>query len=320
VSLGNLDLAEGRIDDAIREADRALVAAPDFIDAAFLKSDIDVLRGNFEDAEKECRAILERGAPRDTIFARARLALIQAAQGRFAESSAGMDQLLEAADRLGVANVRATSLYYSAHLDWWIGRLDQASAKLEMGLKIVRELDLWPNIRSTLWALGRVQLAQGRLDQAAVTARELRAFIDQGIHTRAGRTVDFFDGEIEVQRGNTATGISLIERAVSLQRPQAGLTDTHAFELDVLAKAYEKAGDLGKARATYEKITGLTTARLIGGYLYAIAFFKLGEIAEKQGDAAAAKVNYTKFLELWKNADPGRPEVAAARTRLAALR
>jgi eukaryotic-like serine/threonine-protein kinase len=320
VALGYLALAEGRIDDAVREADKALIAAPDSVDAAFLKSDIDVLRGDFAAAEKACRNILERGAPRDTIFARVRLVLIQAAQGRLAESSAGMDQLLETTDRLGVTNVRASSLYYSAYLDWWAGRLDRASAKIDSALKIFREMDLWPNIRNMLLARGRVQLERGRLDQAVATARELHAFIEQGLNKRAVRLADLLDGEIEIERGNTVQGIALIERAVSLLNPQAGLTDEHAGYLNALAMAYEKAGDRDKARATYEKIAGLTTARLMGGYFYALAFFKLGEIAEKRGDAATAKANYGKFLELWKNADPGRPEVAAARKRLAALR
>jgi tetratricopeptide (TPR) repeat protein len=227
-----------------------------------------------------------------------------------------MGKLLEVSDRLGVANVKGSSLYYSASLDTWAGRLDQAAANLDTSLRIARELDLWPNIRSALAARGRVQLEQGRTDEAAATARELRSFIQQGIHTRAGRGADLLEGEIEVARGNTSKGISLLESAVSQQRPQAGLTDWHAVELDILAKAYEKSGDLAKARVTYERITGLTTARLMGGYLFARAFFKLGEIAEKQGDVAAAKANYAKFLELWKDADPGLPDVDAAKQKL----
>ena len=320
VNLGYLALADGRLDDALRDADRALIATPDMTDAAYLKSDIDVVRGDLDGAQKEARAVLERGSPRDTVFARIRLTLIWAGQGRLAESAAEMDRLIEDADRMGAINVRANALLYSAQLDWWAGRLDRAAAKLDSSLKIVRELDLWSFIRNLLLARGRVQLEQGRLDKAADTARELRAFIDQGLNKRAVRMADVLDGVIEVERGNTAQGIVLIEGAVSRLGPQTGWMDVHAGFLSTLAGAYEKVGELDKARAAYEKITRLTTARIMGGYSYALAFYRLGEIAEKKGDAAAARSSYTKFLELWKNADPGRPEVAAAKKRLAALR
>ena len=35
-------------------------------------------------------------------------------------------------------------------------------------------------------------------------------------------------------------------------------------------------------------------------------------ICEKQGDRVKAKENYQKFLDLWKEADPGQPEVTNA--------
>jgi hypothetical protein len=40
---------------------------------------------------------------------------------------------------------------------------------------------------------------------------------------------------------------------------------------------------------------------------------------EKLGRPARALENYRSFLKLWKNADPGRPEIAEAQGRVEAL-
>jgi tetratricopeptide (TPR) repeat protein len=85
---------------------------------------------------------------------------------------------------------------------------------------------------------------------------------------------------------------------------------------DLLARAYAAAGDLAKARETYERITALTTSDTWGA-TYARAFYHLGVIAESQGDRARAREQFRKFLDLWKDADKGLPEVADARRRMA---
>jgi hypothetical protein len=42
-------------------------------------------------------------------------------------------------------------------------------------------------------------------------------------------------------------------------------------------------------------------------------------VFEEKGDREQARDQYKKFLDLWKDTDPGLPEVADARKRLANL-
>lgn len=55
------------------------------------------------------------------------------------------------------------------------------------------------------------------------------------------------------------------------------------------------------------------------GDIYAKSFYMLGQIYGQKGELSIAAENYRKFLDLWKDADPGISEVGDARQRLAAL-
>ena len=60
--------------------------------------------------------------------------------------------------------------------------------------------------------------------------------------------------------------------------------------------------------------------RLANGEIYAKSFYMLGKIYEQQGDAAKAIEHYEKFLDLWKDADPGIAAIGDARVRMKGLR
>jgi hypothetical protein len=46
----------------------------------------------------------------------------------------------------------------------------------------------------------------------------------------------------------------------------------------------------------------------------------IGKIYEQQGDTAKTIEHYEKFLDLWKDADPGIADVEDARERLAGVK
>jgi predicted hydrocarbon binding protein len=75
-----------------------------------------------------------------------------------------------------------------------------------------------------------------------------------------------------------------------------------------------------RAAEEYEKIISLTTGRLYYGDIYAKSFYMLGKIYEQKDFQGKAIEHYEKFLDLWKDADPGIAEVEDARERLAGMK
>ena len=160
-------------------------------------------------------------------------------------------------------------------------------------------------------------------DEARKTAEELKSLIEKGINTKELRWYECILGLIELGKKDYRQAVDLISRACgrlnfeSYDTPDAF---EQAWFFDNLARALYESGDLDKARKEYEKITQLTLGRIFDGDIYAKAFYMLGKIAEQQGDKARAITNYRKFLDLWKDADPGQPEVEDARKRPAGLK
>ncbi len=88
--------------------------------------------------------------------------------------------------------------------------------------------------------------------------------------------------------------------------------------LNPLAIAFYRLRDLDEAKKGFERIINLTMGRLSYGDIYAKSFYMLGKVFEQKGWKNKAKEHYDKFLDLWKDADPGIAEVA--RKRLARLK
>ncbi|MGA2587478.1 MAG: tetratricopeptide repeat protein [Candidatus Aminicenantales bacterium] len=175
--------------------------------------------------------------------------------------------------------------------------------------------------KSDLFTKGRIQAEVKLFDEALKTAEELKSLIEKGINTKELRWYESILGLIELGKKNYRQAADLFSRACG--RLDFENYSEDAFEqapyFDALARALYESGDLDKARKTYEKITLLTLGRINDGDIYAKAYYMLGKIAEQQGDKARARENHNKFLDLWKDADPGLPEVADAKRRLSNL-
>jgi tetratricopeptide (TPR) repeat protein len=309
-------ISQNRFDLAARELDAAEILGPDDYENRALRGDLLLLRGDVSGAEAEYRALLEGKVPGARHLGYLGLFEGLLYEGRYEEIIKIMVPLPELLWRA----FRPERGYHEvmAYSSWQAGRPEVAVAECDKGYGIDIGRYDFSHKRRTLQLKGFAYLASKRIVEAERTAGELKALIDRGLNKKAIRLHDHLMGAIELARNSTPKALEYLERAV--QSLPYGPFEKDAWMLDTLAEAYFQAGDLRRAREQYEKIGMLTTGRLSSGDLYARSFYHLGRIDEKLGDKAKARGNYQKFLDLWKNADPGRPEVEDARRRLTALK
>jgi tetratricopeptide (TPR) repeat protein len=128
--------------------------------------------------------------------------------------------------------------------------------------------------------------------------------------------------EVALAENSVEEAMAAGEKIVPLDYGNWGTAEPNfniPFLKDVLARAYWKKGLLDKAAAEYRKLTTISPANRVRYLIHPLYHYRLGRVLEEKGDKAGARAEYRKFLEYWKNADPGHPEFADARKRLAAL-
>ena len=199
-----------------------------------------------------------------------------------------------------------------------MGNFEEALAESQKALKSALEEG---SFRNQAWALqmrGQVELAMGSADAARRTAGELETCVKGAPIQKLARHHYFLLGMIEREAGRYSVAVDYLKKAIALLPGESWELGYYWQSLffDGLAGIYFKAGDLARAEETYRKIQSLALARLQYGDIYAGSFYWLGKIAEKEGKKPEAAESYRKFLDLWKDADPGLSEVVDAKKRL----
>jgi tetratricopeptide (TPR) repeat protein len=136
--------------------------------------------------------------------------------------------------------------------------------------------------------------------------------------------IDRLKVELALSEGSAAAAVDLCKNMKMLWTPPliyAYNTILHNLNVPrgLLARAYEKAGELSDAIAEYERVTSFDPKSPDRRLIDPLDHYRLGKLYEQAGRKNKARARYERFLALWKDADPGTPEVEDARKRLAAL-
>ena len=312
-------LMRRQFDLALKETDRLSVLDPSYKSQI---GDVLLLKGDFTGAEKVYRQVYEK----DHAGGRGCLHNLADIRGKFKEA---LDMAQQGLEESKGNKERESRAYRELS-----GRLEKAGRYEEAYKAAVQSLQASAEFRKSLgesapsylpsqqknelfWK-GRILAEMKSFDEARRTAEELKSVIDKGINAKELRYYEYIFGLIEFGKRNYGRAAEFFASACA-REGQVNF-EGNALFFNALARALFESGDLGKARQEYEKITLQTGGRLAYGDVYAKAFYMLGKIAERQGDKARARENYEKFLDLWKDADPGQAEVEDARKRLAALK
>jgi tetratricopeptide (TPR) repeat protein len=308
---------QGKYDLALDEVDKAFALAPTRWLIIRAKGDIYFYMEDFPKAEDEYHKLMDKEEPTARSMGTGKLGQLYKLKGRYLDSIEMAKTGIEQAEKVGEKNWKRNRMSMLAEMDLMLGKPEEALKKLDIVWQSAVEDESLSYQRRTLRNFAVAYLGTNQLAQAEKAAEDLKKIIEQSVNKNHISSYYYVMGMIELEKNNHAPAIDFLYKALSLTSP---IFTDHLKYTDPLGQAYFKSGDFEKARDVYESMVSPETNRFQDGDLYVKSFYMLGKIYEKQGETAKAIENYEKFLELWKDADPGIAEIEYARERLAGLK
>jgi tetratricopeptide (TPR) repeat protein len=240
------------------------------------------------------------------------LAYIPLYQGKFDQALKVLDDCI-AAERMEQVEGWGKARKHAFKADIY----DQAK-NFEMALKEVRlAIEIVENSfpdELVSWRPSYVEILarSGNIAKAEEVAQALKRAIEEKDQTQM-HSYWHAAGCLEFSRGNLEAALANFEKASE--------TSTAFWDRFMLAKTYLELGKLGDAVAELEKALSRYDYIRVGQTISAVkVYYLLGLAYEKSGWNEKAIEQYEEFLEIWKDADPGIPEVEDAKERLAKLK
>ena len=133
-----------------------------------------------------------------------------------------------------------------------------------------------------------------------------------------------FEAGLLLAEGRIPNAIEFLENSPPKEAPQMTLPQliqhNLPFQQDLLAQAYYQTGAIDKAIAEYERLITFDPNSGNRQLIHPLYYYRLAELSAEKGWQGKAIEYYEKFLNLWKDADPGMVEVEDAGKQLQELK
>jgi serine/threonine protein kinase/Flp pilus assembly protein TadD len=307
---GDLYTKNGKLYQAIESYRKALEIKPDYYTSREKLGHLYIYKREYPKAESCAMALFVSDSKDDRADGRFLLALIPLYQGKFDDALEVLDEGISA-DRMeqvyqGLAinkNLLKIDIYRQKK-DW-----DRALRESEIVVRFYREVHLDNVNYGRLYSV--IILAENKdFEKAEKIAEELKKDIKEKDQTQMYEYW-LVVGYIEFAKGNFEASVTDFEKLAK------GSQAFHSLYL--LGRSYLEAGRLGQAVGTLEKALSMYDNSRVWTSAVKI-YYLLGLAYEKSAWNDKAIQQYQEFLDIWKNADHGIPEVADARERLKKLK
>jgi serine/threonine protein kinase/Tfp pilus assembly protein PilF len=331
-NLANLYFREGKIEEATAKFKEALSIRPDFIWSTMALHYISALKEDYAQAFRLLdQLILGMKGLGGDFFARLPKGFLWIWLGSMEKALKEFEIIAGAADSLGneemkaaVNEIKAWAYYDRGELELSRRCFMEAEAFYAHYTSYMGSMPVGgPSRASVSFYHGLLDLKQGHINSAKSRLAEMRSLLPK---SKMGKDYDYHTlrGEILLAEGKPQEAISILQKAppkilISLSYSPYMIFYNLPMLKDTLARAYEQNGETNKAIAEYERLTNFSLRREEPFLIHPKYYYRLAKLYEKKGMKTKARENFERFLDLWKDADPGLPECQEARARLAVL-
>jgi tetratricopeptide (TPR) repeat protein len=275
---------------------------------------VENLCGRPAEAERILRERIRHADPDQRMMGRYVLGEFLLGRGRYGESAQVLAEGLREAETLGESAMKVDLALLTAYVA--LRRGDPAAALRHAesaGAASPALLD--PEYDAlALHMQGLAQLAQGRAEAAADTAQRLQALEAATGMAKLRRHFFHLSAAMALHRGDPRRAAASMELAIPLLdwTPDVRFFGSPSLYLPLLGESYRAAGRIDKAVGALTRLRDSAASRLNTSDSYALALLNLGRCARQRGQEQSARRHFNQLLELWRQADPDRPELKEA--------